>query len=148
VDQACQGCPLPRAGAWQPQVSRAASSCLPLWTPRRPPANPSNASTLPPFPFPPRLLPRSPLFLLPVSTRAPPPWLPPGAAASRLPASRRARPEVRRVALFLPISGIGRGCLQSPPPSPIPPQDPSSSTGDCAAAGPPPAKPSPPSTSW
>jgi hypothetical protein len=66
------------------------------------------------------LSPSLPLLPSPRARPRSPPWPPPRPAASRLPASRRARPEVRRAALFLPVYRIGPRWTESPPPSPLP----------------------------
>jgi hypothetical protein len=73
----------------------------------------------------------------------PPPWPPPRPAASRLPASRRACPGLRRASLFLPARGIELPHLET---SPVPPTSPAayrSSAARFAAAPPFPATPPP-----
>jgi hypothetical protein len=87
------------------------------WRHRLAPRSPLAPSHPFPFSLPGSL---SPSYL-PVTCKAPP-WPPLSTAVPRLSGLLRARPDLRRAALFLPACGIEPPRLETPPVSPILPQ--------------------------
>jgi hypothetical protein len=104
--------------------------------PRRPmpPLSPSLAYSLP----------RSLCSLMRQARPRPPPQSPPDTAVWHLPERGQGDPEVHRLNLFLPSTGIEAGRPSSTPSLLFSPTGPSTA----AAAGPSPAKPTPQGPSW
>jgi hypothetical protein len=90
----------------------------------------------------------SPSPCSPPSNLQAPPWPPASAAVPRHPSLHRRAEKLRLVLLLFLAEGIEPGRLESPTPSPIPPQRTAAAAVDYAAVSAPSAKLTLPVTSW